>query len=76
MKFLNLNRVLCISAHPDDTEYGALGSMIKFKDTQFDVVVLSNGGDFDKSSGFNREKSIFFRSGKTIFRFLKPGDFF
>jgi|TARA_B100000959_G_C14657567_1_gene491030 LmbE family N-acetylglucosaminyl deacetylase len=56
MKFLNLNRVLCISAHPDDTEYGALGSMIKFKDTQFDVVVLSNGGDFDESSGFNREK--------------------
>lgn len=56
MKFLNLNRVLCISAHPDDTEYGVLGSMIKFKDTQFDVVVLSNGGDFDKSSGFNREK--------------------
>ncbi len=53
MKFLNLNRVLCISAHPDDTEYGALGSMIKFKDTQFDVVVLSNGGDFDESSGFN-----------------------
>jgi hypothetical protein len=55
-KFLNLDRVLCLSAHPDDTEYGALGSMIKFKDTQFDVVVLSNGGDFDESSGFNREK--------------------
>ena len=47
MKFLNLDKVLCLSAHPDDAEYGVLGSMIKFGDTQFDVVVLSNGGDFD-----------------------------
>ena len=31
----------------DDVEYGVLGSMIKFGDTEFDVVVLSNGGDFD-----------------------------
>ena len=30
MKFLNLDRVLCLSAHPDDTEYGMLGSMMKF----------------------------------------------
>ena len=51
MKFLNLNRVLCISAHPDDTEYGALGSMIKFKYTQFDVVVLSNGGELGRKTG-------------------------
>ena len=56
MKFLNLDRVLCLSAHPDDTEYGILGSMMKFQDTQFDIVVLSNGGDFDESSGFNRER--------------------
>ena len=51
MKFLNLNKVLCLSAHPDDTEYGVLGSMIKFGSTQFDVVVLSNGGDFDVTTG-------------------------
>jgi len=56
MKFLNLDRVLCLSAHPDDTEYGMLGSMMKYGDTQFDVVVLSSGGDFDKSSGFDRER--------------------
>ena len=55
-KFLNLDRVLCLSAHPDDTEYGMLGSMMKFGDTQFDVVVLSSGGDFDESSGFDRER--------------------
>ena len=54
MKFLNLDKVLCLSAHPDDTEYGALGSMISCGDTQFDVVVLSNGGDFDVTTGNSR----------------------
>ena len=33
MKFLNANKVLCLSAHPDDAEYGALGSIIKFNQT-------------------------------------------
>ena len=42
MKFLNLDKVLCLSAHPDDIEYGVLGSMIKFKDTQFDILVLTD----------------------------------
>jgi len=56
MKFLNLDRVLCLSAHPDDAEYGMLGSMMKFTKTQFDVAVLSNGGDFDGSTGTNRIK--------------------
>ena len=41
-------------AHPDDVEYGVLGSMIKFGDTKFDVVVLSNGGDFDVTTGNSR----------------------
>lgn len=54
MKFLNSNKILCLSAHPDDAEYGALGSMIKFKDTQFDVLVLSGGGDFDDTTGNDR----------------------
>ena len=54
MKFLNLNKVLCLSAHPDDTEYGVLGSMISCGDTLFDVVVLSNGGDFDVTTGDSR----------------------
>tara|TARA_R110000851_G_scaffold1603_1_gene6225 strand:+ start:909 stop:1538 length:630 start_codon:yes stop_codon:yes gene_type:complete len=56
MKFLNLDRVLCLSAHPDDTEYGMLGSMMKFDETTFDVLVLSNGGDFDKTTGKSRQK--------------------
>ena len=56
MKFLNLDRILCLSAHPDDTEYGLLGSMMKFEKTKFDVLVLSSGGDFDKTTGESRQK--------------------
>ncbi len=55
MKFLNFNKVLCLGAHPDDVEYGMLGSMCKFIDTEFDVLILSEGGDFDKSTGKNRQ---------------------
>jgi LmbE family N-acetylglucosaminyl deacetylase len=56
MKFLNLDRVLCLSAHPDDTEYGVLGSILKYDDTNFDVLVLSNGGDFDNTTGKSRQQ--------------------
>ena len=56
MKFLNYDKVLCLSVHPDDVEYGMLGTIMKYKDTQFDVLVLSEGGDFDKSSGKDRHK--------------------
>jgi len=56
MKFLNLNKVLCLSAHPDDTEYGMLGSIATYSETQFDVLVLSDGGDFDKTTGVDRTK--------------------
>jgi LmbE family N-acetylglucosaminyl deacetylase len=53
-KFLNANRVLCLSPHPDDIEYGALGIMYKFQDTQFDILTISIGGKFDISSGQRR----------------------
>ena len=55
MKFLNFNKVLCLGEHPDDVEYGMLGSMCKFTDTEFDILVLSEGGDFDKSTGKDRQ---------------------
>tara|TARA_Y100000004_G_scaffold152118_1_gene175144 strand:- start:3841 stop:4467 length:627 start_codon:yes stop_codon:yes gene_type:complete len=54
MKFLNLKRILCLSAHPDDVEYGVMGSMAVYGETQFDVLVLSSGGDFDKTTGQDR----------------------
>ena len=55
MKFLNYDRVLCLSPHPDDVEYGMLGTMMKYKDTKFDIVVLSQGGDFDESTAESRQ---------------------
>ena len=54
MKFLNYDRVLCLSPHPDDVEYGMLGTILKYKDTQFDIIVISQGGDFDNTSNINR----------------------
>ena len=60
MKFLNLDKVLCLSAHPDDTEYGMLGSMATYGETQFDVLVLSDGGDFDETTGEDRTKECMY----------------
>tara|TARA_E500000305_G_C3949464_1_gene201459 strand:- start:107 stop:796 length:690 start_codon:yes stop_codon:yes gene_type:complete len=55
MKLLNYDKVLCLSPHPDDIEYGVLGTIMKYKDTQFDIVVLSQGGDFDESTAKERQ---------------------
>tara|TARA_Y100000593_G_C4287290_1_gene326234 strand:+ start:522 stop:1211 length:690 start_codon:yes stop_codon:yes gene_type:complete len=56
MKFLNYDRILCLSPHPDDVEYGMIGTMLKYKDTFFDIVVLSEGGDFDDSTSKSRQE--------------------
>ena len=56
MKFLNFDKVLCLSPHPDDVEYGMLGTIMKYKDTQFDIVVISSGGDYDKSTAKSRQE--------------------
>ena len=55
MKLLNYNKVLCLSPHPDDIEYGMLGTIMKYKNTKFDIVVLSQGGDFDESTAKERQ---------------------
>ena len=54
MKFLNYDNVLCLSPHPDDVEYGMLGTMLKFKDTNFDILTTSIGGNFDKTTNKSR----------------------
>ena len=56
MKFLNFENVLCLSPHPDDVEYGMLGSVLKHQNTNFTIITLSIGGKFDKSSGDIRHK--------------------
>jgi LmbE family N-acetylglucosaminyl deacetylase len=50
MKFLNFNRVLCLSPHPDDTEYSMAGIVLKYKDTKFDIFCLTKGGDCDETT--------------------------
>ena len=56
MKFLNFNKVLCLSPHPDDVEYGMLGTILKHKDTEFQILNVSRGGDFDESSTIKRHE--------------------
>jgi predicted NUDIX family NTP pyrophosphohydrolase len=54
MKFLNFNRVLCLSPHPDDTEYSIAGVVLKHQDTHFDILCLTQGGDCDPTTGVDR----------------------
>jgi LmbE family N-acetylglucosaminyl deacetylase len=58
MKFLHFNRVLVISPHPDDAEYSMGGTILRFEDTIFDVVCLTNGGDHDPSTLINRHDEV------------------
>lgn len=54
MKFLNFNKVLCLSPHPDDVEYSMAGTIIKHQDTCFDILCLTQGGDCDSTTGLER----------------------
>ena len=58
MKFLNFNKVLCLSPHPDDVEFGMMGTILKYTNTVFDILCLSSGGDFDKTTGKSRLQEI------------------
>ena len=56
MKFLNSDNVVCIGAHPDDVEYGMAGTFSRCSDTNFFVIVMSSGGDFDKTTQTSNRK--------------------
>ena len=58
MKFLGYNKVLCLSPHPDDVEYSMSGTIIKYSDTQFDIVTLTHGGDFDSTNDNPRKNEV------------------
>ena len=58
MKFLNFNKVLCLSPHPDDVEYSMAGTIIKHIDTYFDVLCLTQGGDCDNTTGTSRLEEV------------------
>ncbi len=46
--------IIAFGAHPDDVEYGMSGTFGECDETEFFVIVLSNGGDFDKTTGNKR----------------------
>lgn len=54
MKFLNFDNVLCLSPHPDDTEYSMAGVVLKHTDTHFDILCLTQGGDCDLTTSVKR----------------------
>jgi LmbE family N-acetylglucosaminyl deacetylase len=54
MKFLNFDRVLCLSPHPDDVEYSMSGTILKHGDTHFDILCLTQGGDCDETTSQDR----------------------
>ena len=54
MKFLGYDNVLCISPHPDDTEYSMMGTVLKYSDTMFTCLQLCQGGDMDETTGKSR----------------------
>ena len=60
MKFLNLNKVLCLSPHPDDVEIGMMGTILKHWDTHFDVLCLTKGGakGYDDTNKMNRRDEV------------------
>jgi N-acetylglucosamine malate deacetylase 1 len=58
MKFLGFDKVLCLSPHPDDVEYSMGGTILKCKDTQFDILTLTYGGDNDMTNVSNRQLEV------------------
>jgi LmbE family N-acetylglucosaminyl deacetylase len=58
MKFLNFNKVLCLSPHPDDAEYSMSGVVLKYQDTHFDILCLTQGGDCDVTTDINRIQEV------------------
>jgi N-acetylglucosamine malate deacetylase 1 len=58
MKFLEFNRVLCLAPHPDDVEYSMGATVVKHKDTHFDVLCLTEGGDCDSTTDASRLNEV------------------
>ena len=58
MKFLGFNKGLCLSPHPDDVEFGMMGTVLKYTDTHVNIICLSSGGDFDNTTGQNRLQEV------------------
>ena len=53
-KFLNFNKVLCLSPHPDDVEISMSATINTYCDTKFDIVCLTHGTSTDVTSNQRR----------------------
>lgn len=57
-RLLNFNKVLALSPHPDDVEYGMSGTIIKYTDTHFDLICMTPGGHCDETTSSNRHNEM------------------
>jgi LmbE family N-acetylglucosaminyl deacetylase len=57
-RFLNFSKVLGLSPHPDDIEYGMSGTILKYPDTHFDLVCMTKGGHCDDTTSLNRHQEM------------------
>jgi LmbE family N-acetylglucosaminyl deacetylase len=58
MKLLNFDRVLCLAPHPDDAEYSMAGVVLKYPDTHFDILCLTEGGYVDITTNESRHIEV------------------
>ena len=58
MKLFNFDRVLCLSPHPDDVEYSMSGMVDVNRDTQFDTICMSFGGEDDPTAHPDRFEEV------------------
>ena len=72
MKFLGMDKVVCLSPHPDDIEYSLSGTVLKYYETTFYVLSLTKGG----APGFDVSNEKFDRRGEVdeFWKRLHPDD--
>jgi len=64
MKLMGFDNVLCLSPHPDDVEYAMSGTVKKYKDTKFEILVMSLGTKTDSNDGRWAEVNKFWAGWK------------
>lgn len=57
-KLLGFDKVLCLSPHPDDVEYGMLGTVLTYPGTRFIILTMSYGTAGDVTSGLVRQEEV------------------
>ncbi|MFN5443026.1 MAG: PIG-L deacetylase family protein [Crocinitomicaceae bacterium] len=57
-RFLNFKKVLGLSPHPDDIEYGMSGTILKYPETHFDLVCMTKGGHCDETTSSLRHQEM------------------